>query len=65
MDTYRRSVDRSSMGADRLTRNQRVAEVDALLREIAGHRSTPDPGIDLPFDLSKALDTWLEPRISL
>ena len=65
MDTYRRSTGRSSAGTDKLTRHQRVAEVDALRRDIAGRRSTRDFGIDLPCDLSKALDAWLEPRMSV
>jgi hypothetical protein len=64
IDTYRRSPDRTQVGIDGLTRDQRVAEVHALLEEISGQRSTREFGIDLPIDLSRAIDLWLKPRIS-
>jgi hypothetical protein len=64
IDTYRRSPDPTQVGIDGLTRDQRVAEVHALLQEIAGQRSTRELGIDLPFDLNRAIDLWLKPRIA-
>jgi len=42
-----------------------LADLRALLREIAGERSAGDnSAADLPLALGEALDAWLEPRIS-
>jgi hypothetical protein len=64
IDTYRRSLDPTSVGIDVLTRYQRVAEVSALLERIAGQPTSRQFGTDLPHELRRALDAWLEPRIA-
>lgn len=47
------------------TRHDALAELQALLRQIAGERSAAsNSGADLPLALGKAIDAWLEPRIS-
>jgi hypothetical protein len=47
------------------TRDDALSDMRALLREIASERSPAgNSGADLPTVLSKALDSWLEPRIS-
>jgi hypothetical protein len=61
MESYRRSLARAAV-ADIPTRDQRVAEVSALLREIAGHVPNAEGGLDLPNDLNRALEAWLAPR---
>ena len=63
--TYRSSSTNALPIGTTRTRHDALADVRALLREIAGERSAAgNSGADLPLALGEALDAWLEPRLS-
>jgi hypothetical protein len=64
--SYRNSSGSSpALIATARTRPDALRNVRVLLREISSGRSEPgNSGADLPFVLGKALDAWLETRLS-
>src|SRR5689334_14050493 len=63
--SYRTSSGSSpALGATARTRHEALRDVRVLLREISSRSEPGNSGVDLPLALGKAVDAWLEARLS-